>query len=276
MAIGYSQNFGLNTHLLSAALRSFATRTRVPRQELMRILGVGNNKAEATVTWLGYLGLRVNKTGSLTSLGRLLVRSDPHLQRTLTLWLLHYQLASNGQAEVWYILSNEFLPENTTFTFKDALIFLAARGLPTDQHLRSDLGIFLSAFLSPEALASTGYIVAEGTKHRVLSRNRFRRVISPDVPLPLLAYVIYDQQERNTPNLTTITISELLSQRANVGRVFSVGRAELEEALRMLGSAQHGNLVRLAMSAGLDQVVLEFRGSPLDILSMHYSTHDAK
>ena len=56
MAVGYSQTFGINLRILSTALHAFFKKKRVSRQELMRLLGVGDNKADATITRLGYIG----------------------------------------------------------------------------------------------------------------------------------------------------------------------------------------------------------------------------
>ena len=58
--------------------------------------------------WLGKLGLRDNRERQLTSLGMLLLRYDPYLEDTPTLWLLHYQLTSSPDAEVRYVLKTGF------------------------------------------------------------------------------------------------------------------------------------------------------------------------
>lgn len=115
MAVGFSQNFGINLKILSTALHAFSKKKHLSRQELMRWLGVGDNKSEATVTWLGYLGLRDNISGQVTALGNALLTFDSNFENIITQWIFHYNLASNPEAEVWYLLSNEFLPRQTWF-----------------------------------------------------------------------------------------------------------------------------------------------------------------
>ncbi|GFP22602.1 hypothetical protein HKBW3S44_00171 [Candidatus Hakubella thermalkaliphila] len=272
MAIGYSQNFGMERKIIATALNAFSRKRYIQRQELMRLLGVGDNKAEATVTWLGYLGLRDNMNSELTAFGNSLLTFDPNFEDPITQWVFHYKLASNPEAEVWYVLTNEFLPNRTRFSSEDAIDFLASNGLRSknDKHLRSDVSIFLRSFISKEALGKTEYLKTESQPKRTVSQNKFYKNPPSSISPYLVAYVIFDQRENNSPNLSTITIQELLDLKGNVGRVFSLNRKGLEEVLRLLSSSQHDRLVDLSTTAGLDQVGLMFKGRPLDILEMYY------
>jgi len=272
MAIGFSQNFGLELKLLSTALNAFSQKNQVSRMELMRLLGVGDNKAEALVTWLKYIGLRDNVKQELTSLGEALIKFDPYLEEVFTQWIIHYKLASNPEAEVWYILSNEFLPNQTQFSYYDALDFLISKGLhaKNNNHLKADVSIFLRSFISESALNKTGYLKTDAQVKRIISQNKFYKNPPSDISPYLIAYVVYDQREKNFPNLSTVTIEELLTLKGNVGRVFSLSREKLEEILRLLSSPQYNQLVYLATSAGLDQVGLKFKGNPLGILEMYF------
>jgi len=236
----------------------------------MSKLGVGGQKAEATVLWLGKLGLRNNKERYLTALGSFLLRHDPYLQDNTTLWLLHYQLASNPDAEVWYLLTNKFLPNQSNFTLDSAIQFLASKGIRTssDKHLRADVSIFLRSFISDSALGKTEFIKVQGEANRNVARNRFYKNPPSNLSPYLVAYAIFDQRMKKFPNLTTVTIEELLTEDGNAGRVFSLTRRKLEEILRLLSSHQFGHLIDLSTTAGLDQVGLRFRGQLIEILEM--------
>lgn len=278
MAIGFSQNFVLELQLLSTALNAFSQKNKVSRVELMRLLGVGDNKAEAMVTWLKYIGLRNNITREITPFGKTLLKFDPYFEETFTQWIIHYKLASNPEAAVWYLLSNEFLPSQTQFTYDDAIFFLVSKGLQfkNDEHLKADISIFLRSFISENALNKTGYLKIEGQPKRIISKNRFYKNPPSDISPYLLAYVIYDQREKKSPNLLTITIEELLTLKGNVGRIFSLSRIKLEEILKLLSSSQYNHLVYLATTAGLNQVGLKFKGNQLKILEMYFSKESKK
>jgi len=273
MAVGFSQNFGMDLRILSAALRLLSEKEHISRQELMRLLGVGDNKAEATVTWLGYLGLRDNMSGQVTALGNVLLTFDPHFEDIITQWVFHYKLASNPEAEVWYLLSNEFLPGQTWFSFDNVINFLVSKGLRSknDKHLRADVSIFLRSFILKDALGKTEYLKTEGKSKRIGSQSKFHKNLPPDVSPYLIAYIIFDQRKQRFPKFATITIEELLTLDGNVGKVLSLNRKKLEEILKLLSDTQYDQLVDLSTRAGLDQVGFRFRGGPLEILKIYYS-----
>jgi len=273
IAVGFSQNFGINLKILSTALYTFSEKERISRQELMRLLGVGDNKAEATVTWLGYLCLRDNISGRVTTLGNMLLKFDPHFEDIVTQWILHYKLASNIRAGVWYLLSNEFLPVQTWFNFGDAINFLVSKGLrpKNDEHLRQDVSIFLRSFISEDALGKTDYLRTENLPKQIRSQNKFYKNPPSNISPYLIAYIIFDQRKQKFPNSATVTIEELLTLDGNVGKVLSLNRKKLEEILKLLSSTQYNQLVDLSTRAGLDQVGFRFRGTPLEILEMYYS-----
>lgn len=272
MSIGFSKTFGLEREILSRTLREFEENPKLSRSELMSRLGVGSQKAEAMVLWLGKLSLRDNRERQLAPLSTLLLRCDPYLEDITTMWLLHYQLASNPDAEVWYLLTNRFLPGRTEFRFDDVLIFLVSEGLrtPTDKHLRADVSIFLRAFISEDGLGRTEFIKTEGKVDRNLARNTFYKNPPTKLSPYLAAYAIFDQRTRTAPNVATVTIEELLTQDGGVGKVFSLSRSRLEETLRLISGPQLGHLVDISKTAGLDQVGLRFKGDPIEILEMSY------
>ncbi len=237
----------------------------------MKALGVGSQKAEAAVLWLGKLGIRDNKEHQLTRVGSLLVQYDPHLDDDVTLWLLHYQLASNPDAEVWYLLTNEFLPNHSEFRYADAVNFLVSKGIRSvkDKHLRADVSIFLRSFTSEEALGRTG-LVEQRAGHRNISQAVFCKKPPLEISPYLAGYVMFNQRLKESPSLVTITIDELLMQNGNVGKVFCLSRTMLYHLLRLTSSAQYGALTEIFTTAGLDQIALRFKGEPSDILEMHY------
>ena len=273
MAVGFSQNFGINLRILSAALHAFSIKELISRKELMRLLGVGDNKAEATVTWLGYLGLRDNISGQVTALGNALLTFDPHFEDVGTQWIFHYKLANNPKAEVWYLLSNEFLPRQMWLSYDEAINFLVSKGVRSknDKHLKTDVSIFLRSFILKDALGETGYLKTEGELKRIGSQSKFYKNPPSDVSPYLIAYIIFDQRKQKFPKFATITVEELLTLDGNVGKVFSLNRKKLEETLKLLSATQYDQLVDLSTRAGLDQVGFRFRGGPLEILKIYYS-----
>lgn len=278
MAIGFSQNFNLERNLLASLLMAYRETGALSREAIRSLLGVGDNKAEAMVTWLSKLGLRDNVSKKITDLGLLILTHDPYIEDITTLWLLHYQLASNEDAEVWYWLTNRFLPNRSSFDFDDAIDFLVSLriGKKEEKHLRTDVSIFLRSFVSENGLDKTEFIKIEGKANRNMARNKFYKTPPSNLSPYLVAYAMFDQRERRAPNSATVTISELLAQDGSVGKVFALTRSRLEEILKLISSDQFGHLVDLSTTAGLDQVGLRFRGQPIEILDMNYQGRERK
>ena len=273
MSIGYSKNFRFERAFVSKLLMEFANTPKLSRNEVMERLGVGNQKAGAMIAWIGMTGLRDNKSRELTPLGDLVLEHDPYFEDINTLWLLHYQLASNPDAEVWYLLTNKFLPTYTTFTYEDAVNFLVSLGIRplNDQHLRSDVAIFLRSFISSDAFKELNFITASDKSKKVISKMTFHKHLPMNISPYLIAYIIYDYKSKNFPNAVTTTIRELLTLDGNVGKVFSLDRRELEKYLKILTGYEHGELIDISTTAGLDQVGLRFKGNALNILERYYN-----
>lgn len=272
MSIGYSKTFRFEKVLISKLLMEFANTPELSCNDVMERLGIGNQKAEAMITWLGMIGLRDNKNRRLTHLGQSLLKYDPYFEDVNTLWLLHYQLASNSNAEVWYLLTNKFLPNHMIFSFNDAINFLVSLGIRSsnDKHLRSDISIFLRSFISRDAFGELGYITITDVSIRGISKMTFHKNATRDISPYLIAYGVYDYRNKNCPNAVTITIKELLTLDGHVGKVFSLDRKELEKYLKTLTSYKYGELIDISMTAGLNQVGLRFKGDAINILEKYY------
>jgi len=276
MSIGFSDFFRFETSLLAKSLYFFDKKPELSKNQLSNLLGIGPPKAKSQKRWLEMLGLKDKNKGRLTFLGNLILEYDSYFTNNFTQWIFHYQLASNPEAEVWYSLSNEFLPGQTWFSFYDAINFLESKGLRSknDKHLRSDVSIFLRSFTSVDALGKTGYLKIGGDLIRIVSRNKFYKNPPLDISPYLIAYIIFNQREQKFPNFATITIEELLTLEGNVGKVLSLNRKKLEEILKLLSGTQYDQLVDLSTRAGLDQVGFRFRGDSLEILKMYYSKEE--
>lgn len=273
MSIGFALTFYPELHLLASSLRSFRVDPKANQSRLAKSIGVGALKAKSCILWLGMLGLRNNKKRELTTLGNLLLKYDPYFECAGTQWIFHYKLASNPEAEVWYLLSNDFLPRQTGFSFDDAINFLVSNSRlrsKNDKHLRADVSIFLRSFTLADALGKTEYLKIGGELKRTVSQNKFYKNPPSHISPYLIAYVIFDQRENNFPNLSTITIEALLSLKGNVGRVFSLNRKKLEEIIKLLSTTQYNRLVNFSTTGGLDQVGLLFKGKSLEILETYF------
>ena len=89
----------------------------------MDVLGIGANMVKALRYWLQAVKLTTEpaagrKEQTLTEFGNVIFSNDPYIEEIGTLWLLHYQLATNKEdATAWYYFFNEF--KQTEFCKED-------------------------------------------------------------------------------------------------------------------------------------------------------------
>jgi hypothetical protein len=262
MSIGFSKNFNFERDTLARILQVLAEKPNTSRDELMTLVLVGSVEVAGLIGWIGKLGLRNNERRTLSALGRSVVKCDPYLENVGTMWLLHYQLSQNREAEVWFYLTNKFLPNKFKFTSQEALEYLQEAGIgqQSPKHLKNDVRIYLRAFAETQGLKRIQFLEKIG-------KNEYQKSLAIGIHPYLVAYVIYDQREKYYPTISTIRIGELLSADGNVGKVFLLDQEKLEEFLHQL---RFEGLVDVSHTGGLDQVGFIYKDSVLSILEKYY------
>lgn len=271
MSVGFMKNFPIERAVLARVLAEVTKDPTISKEDLMRAVGIGSTKAEAYKRLL--LKLNFLDRREITPLAHIILDFDPFIQSETCMWIIHYKLCSNPEAEVWYNVLNGFLPDHASFSFHDVLDFLLSKDVwsQSNQHLRSDLSIFLRSYISEDSLAKISFLQLDGFLKRNISQSKFRRGISIKASPALISFVIFDQMRRKNPGHNTITIRELLTLDENVGKVFSLDRQRLMNSLKLASSRQYNEVIAISTTAGLDQVVLKFDNDPLEILKVAFA-----
>lgn len=268
MTVGFSKTFNLNTQTLSRALRAFAEQPKMPKLDQMRYMGIGSIATEGYTNWLRVIGLRDSLRRTLTPLGKCLVNNDPYLGNAGTKWVLHYHLCREGDkegAEVWFHLIHRFLPNHTEFHYAQFVQYLQEEsGIQTANRKGPavDAPRALRCYVEETALGELTILHQDDKR-----ANVYRRGDPQHVPPLIVAYVIYSEREKHYPTVTTIRINNLLGDDGNVGKVFLLTRARLEEILHRL---EFEGIVSVSHTADLDSVGFTYQGSALDLLETYY------
>ena len=265
MSIGIRCKLDLDFKTGLKTLYSINENPGLNNDELVSLVGVNFPKIRAYKNLLRVLGLYLNK--NVTQIGKYILFNDKYLDNALTKWLLHYQLAKNPVAEVWYHLTNRFIPRLSEFTKEQAINALLRNGVGANvskakfEHFKDDIKFFIDkAFSEENNLAGIGYLSKSGKYKKTNPRQLH--------PL-LIAYILFDQRKENYPEVKTVSINELLTADGNVGKVCLLNRENLEKFLYQLQGM--GYLV-VSKFADLDQVAFKFEGDPLEILEEYYKS----
>lgn len=242
----------------------------------MDILGIGSNMVKSLRYWLQAVGLTSEpnagrRTQSFTELGEIIFEYDRYMEEMGTLWLLHYNLASNKQnATAWYAFFNEF--NLNEFTRDDFVVFLNSFVRMhdcevSDRSLEDDFNCIINTYVPriksnpekvhPESnidcpLGELGLLDIVNKNHKdehgkkqILYKKSTPKKESIH-PLILLA-VILD----NAKGAKEIKISSIQNDINNAGKIFNLDIITLVNSLNKIELLGYIKVIR---TAGLDVV----------------------
>ena len=264
------------------------------------VLGVGKNMVRSIRYWCLATGLFEEKRGpgsgrslQLTDLAtRLAVDDgwDPYLEDAGTLWLLHWQLASNlSRALIWHLtfctyFEAEFTKKQlTAFTGKQ----LERQGISTTiGTIERDVDVCLRTYVTAIRNAVGG--ISEETLDCPLAEldlirftaedNVYRFNVGPKVTLPtaIFGYALLMFLPEIARNRRTVAVDECIYRQGSPGQVFKLDENSVTEYLEALEVLTEGRL-RLQETAGLRQLYLQhdtdgwFNTTALDLLGRYYA-----
>ena len=237
----------------------------------MDILGIGANMVKALRYWLQAVGLTVEpttgrRTQALTPFGEVVYECDRYIEEIGTLWLLHYQLASNADdATAWYYFFNEF--KLSEFTRDDFVLQLNSYIRMNDndvseRSLDDDYNCIINTYVpriksNPEKVQPESNIDCPlgelGLIDIVSKKGKIYKKCTPKKdtlhPLILLA-VILD----NANGEKEIKISSIQNDKTNAGKIFNLDIITLVNLLNRLELMEQIKVIR---TAGLDVIRIE-------------------
>jgi hypothetical protein len=205
---------------------------------------------------------------------------DPYLEDPASLWLLHWQIATNRyRCTTWFWTFSHFHEPEFTREALTSALFRWTQTLPGKQvaesSLKRDVEVFLRTYAPSRQgrggmaedsldcpLIDLGLIVqpADGQAYQ------FRRGRQQSLPDGVLLYATLAFWEAYAPQAGTLAIADLARQPASPGRVFKIDESSLVERLegveRLIGGA-----VSFGETAGLRQLYRREKLDALDALA---------
>lgn len=232
----------------------------------MDVLGIGANMVKALRYWLQAVKLTSEpasgrKEQTFTEFGKIVFENDPYIEEMGTLWLLHYQLASNKEdATAWYYFFNEF--KASKFTKEDFVKqlsnYIRINGEEvSERSLEDDYTCIINTYVSrmksnpekvqPESnidcpFGELGLIDIANKKDKLYKKTTPKKDLIH--PLVVLA-VILDQANGKDE----IKISAIQNDPCNVGKIFNLDIITLTALLYKIELMGYIKVVR---TAGLD------------------------
>jgi len=262
------------------------------RDHAITTLGVGKNMVRSIRHWCltaGVVAEAPHGGAALqpTPLGTLLLADaglDPYLEDPATLWLLHWQIASNRpRATTWFWTFSHF--HEPEFT-REALVSALgkwAQTLPGKQvaesSLKRDVEVFLRTYVPSRQ--SRGNLTEDSLDCPLVELGlitqpaggpsyQFRRGIQQGLPDGILLYALLRYWVTVAPSAETLALQDLARQPGSPGRLFKIDESSLAERLEGIEKLTDGAL-SYGETAGLRQLYRREQLDPHEILAETYA-----
>ncbi len=265
--------------------------------DAMISLGVGKNMVRAIRHWCLGAGVidvmeganrRPSGCFKPTGLGTALLGEngwDPYLEDPATLWLLHWQIASNlRRCTTWFWAFSHFHePEFTRETLSAALLAwtqsIGAKRIVVSS-LKRDLDCFLRTYVSSRqtkvALLEDSLdcpLVELGLVRRVGEGHvfQFQRGAQPQLPNGVLFYAVLSFWENFAPGTMVLALSDMVRRPGSPGQVFKLDESAFAERCADMERWTEG-AVSYDETAGLKQLYRRRPIRPADAIERAYAS----
>lgn len=263
--------------------------TLFSQEDSMEQLGVGSKMVKSIRYWLQATSLteeyRINQGRGRAQMltkqfGKVIKEYDPYFDDIFTLFLLHYHIVSNDElCMVWNIFFNEF--DGTDFTkdnlisiCKDLLVRKMDEGCGfSEKSFEDDCDSVLKMYRpavekeDPEDSLACPLSVLGLLQYSSSKTDAYIKSMPSADALDKLA-VLYVIVHNLNEDKRSISIDDLLTAPNNIGRVFNLSRAAINNYLDQLRVSGYLTINR---TAGLDMVYIETRLKPREIMAEYYS-----
>lgn len=254
----------------------------------MDIFGIGSNMVKSLRYWLQATNLTSEptsgkRTQTLTKLGKIIYANDQYFEEIGSLWLIHYELATNKDfATSWYILFNkldsiEFNEDDFYRKVKKYVTMIDFNKIPALRTVNDDFKCIINTYFSKTRLSDAKVnpednvscpLTELGLIDYVTTANGMRvyRKVTPNIDnIPntiAMAILIKSANGKKEIKISTIQNGE-----NNLGRVFNLDTISL---LNLLYRLEIQKYIKVVRTAGLDLIRILTDMSYLDCIEKYY------
>ena len=236
------------------------------RDEAIAIFGVGKNMVASMRHWATWTGI-LNTEGKVSPYANMILGDnglDPWLESPISLWILHWQLASKHRLLTYFWFFNLF--NGTTFDreqMQKAMLSLCedcSLKIPSAMTLKRDVDCFIRTYVSKPS--KTGRISEDSLESPLAELNlitpvnrrdvfQSRRGTKSSLTEGVFLLVLWDFWNRNWHNQTTLSLEASVYDPYSPGRIFLMDEAAVLEKAYKLASLDIG--IEWSESSGMRQ-----------------------
>lgn len=264
MTKGYAPRFDQISRLLTYVVRR-TDASRVPKQDVMDAVGMSEHHVESLASLAAGMGLLVPVVYKPSAFGELVVRADPFFDDAGTLWVCHYQIASEERHVIWNRMANQILPEaeepvtlDVAAQFDDLRTEFSEKSVK--KHVPKELRAFFGAYTDYQ-LSELNYLTEVDGGYR-LSAWPAR------VPDRVFFAITLLYRDRFRSGASGVEIPDLCHGSNSPGRLLNLSELRVRE---MLESLHRRGYLDIESRASLDQIRFNSELTALDVLGEYYA-----
>lgn len=261
------------------------------RDDAMKKLGVGSKMVKSIKYWLLVTGLveeRITKGKHelfiTEDFGKIIHEKDPYFEDVFTLYLLHFNVVRNTElAIVWNLFFNNF--DAKTFTKEEmqaALEHELQKKISSDVEysdslFKDDCGSVLKMYVDdvdaesdPEDNLGCPFAMLGLLSKSESVKNAYKKTTPSFGKIDALL-VMYIMFKNCSQDKKSVSISDLLNEDNNIGRILNMNRPLLNEYLEQLRLKKY---ITINRTAGLDMVYFKDGLSTQKILLDYYNQEE--
>lgn len=256
-------------------------------------LGVGKNMVNSIRHWCSATGLVDAEKQDLqrrqyfpTKLAEILVLEggfDPYFEDLATLWLIHWNLASNSEeCTTWYWLFNQW--HGVEFTkeqvFGELQKWLERNRLKpaSEKTLSRDIDVCIRTYVHSRQGKNA---ISEDTLDCPLNElniiteledgktYQFRRGEQPTLPLEVFLFALADYWRKNEGKTNSVNLEKVIYAAGSPGQIFKLDEETVVRRLEEVTELSHG-IFRYDETAGIKQVYRKKEAEPFQWLVQYY------
>ena len=245
---GYHVHFNQISRILQYLL-SVEGRKNIPRQEIVKALGLSDRQVENLISMSVGFGLIRSRTSILTSLGKIVAEKDVYFERIETLWIVHYIISSNPEWVVWHRIVNQIIPMNDRIVISDV-------AMPYFEDLKSSFSELTLKEKLPGEIGAVlqSYVQSSLSRLNLLRKEQtgvYHKESPVDIPPLAFLYQLLHFKEILAISATALPIAEIEKGRESPGAVLNLPEFVLRD---LLNRVHDSGLVRWEQFGDLDQV----------------------
>ena len=267
------ETFPLRHGWLEKAYHAVANSAENPfvQENAIAEFGVGKNMLNSIRYWSLSTGIIESKEEGfdVSSFSKALIGkgADPYLEKTDSMWKIHYELVKNSRntSAHWFFsyFNENVFDRNLVLTRIKEFLRLHNIKLPAEKTLLTDINVTLANYCSLNSVSrkeddigsplSELNLVRRGEDNRFILNFGTKKSLSPELFLECIANFWEHETTRLGQNINSFKLNSLLHEPLSPGRIFLLAEKELTERLEKIEEVSEGALI-WSETAGINEV----------------------